>query len=102
MHMHYCGHDIQIQSVIIVREEGDAPCDSDRHAVAWETLYVPSTPNGADPDQAPTEIAPSTPAFVEGETPSIPETPHYHPDRETFLQKNQQCELLRALKQRSG
>ena len=81
MRMHYCGHDIQLQSVITVSEEGEAPQDPDRHAVAWETLYVPSTPDGADPNQAPTEVAPSNPDLVEGETPSIPETPHYHPDQ---------------------
>ena len=56
-----------------------APRDPDRHAVAWETLYVPSTPDAAGPNQAPTEAAPSNPDLVEGETPSIPETPHYHP-----------------------
>ena len=81
VHMHYCGQDIQLQSVITVSDEGDVPGDSDRHAIAWETLYVPSTPDGADPNQAPTEVAPSTPVIEEGETPSIPETPHYHPDQ---------------------
>ena len=79
--MHYCGHDIQLQSVITVSELGDAPRDSDRHAMAWEALYVPSTPDGADPNQAPTEVAPSTPDIEQGETLSIPETPHYHPDQ---------------------
>ena len=49
MRMHYCGCDIQLQSVITVSEEGEAPCDSDRHALAWEALYVPSTPDGMDP-----------------------------------------------------
>ena len=66
MRVHYCGHDIQLQSVITVSEEGEAPQDPDRHAVAWETLYVPSTPDGADPNQAPTEVAPSNPDLVEG------------------------------------
>ena len=33
-----------------------------------------------DPNQAPTEVAPSTHDAVEGETPSILETPHFHPD----------------------
>ena len=45
------------------------------------TLYVPSTHDRADPNKAPTEVAPSIPDLVEGETPSIPETPHYHPDQ---------------------
>ena len=79
--MHYCGHDIQLQSVIIVSEEGEVPCDSDRHASAWEALYVPSTPDGGDPNQAPTEVAPSIHDIEEGATPSIPETPHYNPDQ---------------------
>ena len=74
MRMHYCGCDIQLQSVIIVSEEGEVPCDSDRHAIAWEALYVPSIPDGEDPNQAPTEVAPSTHDLEEGETPSIPDT----------------------------
>ena len=79
--MHYCGCDIQLQSVITVSEEGEDPCDSDRHTLAWEALYVPSTPDRVDPNQAPTEIAPSIPDAEQGETPSIPETPHYSPDQ---------------------
>ena len=81
MHMHYCGRDIQLQSVITVSEEDEVPNELDRRAVAWETFYVPSTPDGEDLNQAPTEVAPSTPAVVEGETPSVPETPHYQPDQ---------------------
>ena len=68
--MHYCGCDVQLQSVITVSEEGEAPRDSDRHALAWEALYVPSTRDGADPNQAPTEAAPSIPDVEQGETPS--------------------------------
>ena len=49
--------------------------------MTWETLYVPSTHDRVDPNKAPTEVAPSTPDLVEGETPSIPETPHYQPDQ---------------------
>ena len=79
--MHYCGCDIQLHSVITVSEEGDVPCESDRHAIAWEALYVPSTPDGADPNQAPTEVAPSTHGIEQGETPSVPETPHCNPDQ---------------------
>ena len=49
------------------------------HALAWEALYVPSTADGMDPNQAPTQIAPSIPDVEQGETPSIPETPHHDP-----------------------
>ena len=79
MQIHYCGCDIQLQSVITVSEEGETPCDYDEHTLAWEALYVPSTPDGMDPNKAPTEIAPSIPDVEQGETPSIPETPHYDP-----------------------
>ena len=75
----HCGCDIQLQSVITVSEEGEVPCDSDRHALAWEALYVPSTSGGMDPNQAPTEVAPSILDVEQRETPSIPETPHYDP-----------------------
>ena len=37
-------------------------------------------PTIADPNEAPTELAPSTPVVEEGETPSIPETPHLQPE----------------------
>ena len=38
-------------------------------------------PSVADPNQAPTERAPSTPLAEEGETPSMPETPRLEPDQ---------------------
>ena len=79
--MHYCGCDIQIHSVIDVSDESEDPCVSDRHATAWEALYVPSVPTREDPNQAPTEVAPSTRDVEEGETPSVPETPHFKPDQ---------------------
>ena len=81
MHVHYCGCDIKLQSVITVSEEGHDPHETDRRALAWEALYVPSTPDGMDPNQAPTEIAPSTHGDVQGEVPSVPETPHCLPDQ---------------------
>ena len=34
-----------------------------------------------DPNQAPTEVAPSIPTPLEGEVPSISETPHFQPDQ---------------------
>ena len=79
--MQYCGCDIQIQSVVAVSDESEVPVISDEHASAWESLYVPLLPSVADPNQAPTELAPSTPPAEEGETPSIPETPHLEPDQ---------------------
>ena len=79
--MHYCGCDIQLQSVITVSEEGDVPREPDRHAIAWEALYVPSTPDGMDPIQAPTEVAPSTHDIEQEQTPSVPETPLGNPDQ---------------------
>ena len=64
--MHYFGYDIQIHSVIDVSDESDDPCDSDKHATAWEALYVPSVSTREDPSQAPTEVAPSTRDVEEG------------------------------------
>ena len=79
--MHYCGCDIQIHSVIDVSDASDVPGISDEHASAWEALYIPSVHTQEDPNQALTEIAPSTRSAKEGETPSIPETPHFEPDQ---------------------
>ena len=59
--MHYCGCDIQIQSVVDVSDDDEVP-------------------SVADPNEAPTEVAPSIPAMEEGETHSIPETPHVEPE----------------------
>ena len=56
------------------------PTISEEHATAWEALYVPSVHTREDPNQAPTEVAPSTDVPQEGEAPSIPETPHFNPD----------------------
>ena len=79
--MHYCGCDIQIQSVVAVSDESEVPVISDEHASAWEALYVPRAPSLAVPNQAPTEVAPSTPRAHEVEEPSVPETPKLVPDQ---------------------
>ena len=79
--MHYCGCDIQTQSVVAVSDESEVPVISDELASAWELLYVPLVPSVADPNQAPTERAPSTPHLEEEEALSIPETPHLEPDQ---------------------
>ena len=62
-------------------DDGETPVIADEHATAWEALYVPSIHSREDPHQAPTEVAPSTHDAVEGETPSVPETPRVHPDQ---------------------
>ena len=79
--MHYCGCDIQLHSVVAVSDESEVPVISDEHASAWEALYVPLMPSQADPNHAPTEVAPSTPSAQEGEAPSGPDTPHFEPDQ---------------------
>ena len=66
--MHYCGCDIQLQSVITVSEGGETPSEPDEHALAWQALYVPSTPDERDPNQAPIEVAPSIPDAEQGDT----------------------------------
>ena len=78
--MHYCGCDIQLQSVITVSDEGETPRDPDRHVVAWETRYVPSVFDREILLKLRQKL-PHLPDLEEGETPSIPETPCYHPDQ---------------------
>ena len=77
--MHYCGCDIQVQSVVAVSDDEEVPVISD--SSEWASLYRPLVPSAVDPSEAPTEVAPSTPLAAEGETPSIPETPHLEPDQ---------------------
>ena len=54
-------------------DEEEVPVISD--SSEWASLYRPLLPSLADPKEAPTELAPSTPLAEEGETPSVPETP---------------------------
>ena len=77
--MHYCGCDITLHSVVAVSDDDEVPVISD--SSSWVSLYRPIVPTIADPNEAPTEVAPSTPALEEGETPSIPETPCLEPDQ---------------------
>ena len=77
--MHYCGCDITLHSVVAVSDDDEIPVISD--SSSWVSLYRPTVPPIADPNEAPTEVAPSTPALVEGETPSTPETPRLEPDQ---------------------
>ena len=81
MRVNYCGCDIQIQSVVEISEGNTIHVVSDEHDPAWETLFVPSVPSQRDPNRAPTEVAPSTLVPQGEETPSIPETPHFDPDK---------------------
>ena len=82
--MHYCGCDIQLQSVIAVSDEGELPREPDEHALAWEALYVPSASDERDPNKAPTEVASSSPEEEQGELHSIPETPSSDRSRRRF------------------
>ena len=51
-----------------------------QHGKSFVFLPFPQV-SREDPKQAPTEVAPSTPARQEGEAPSIPDTPHFEPDQ---------------------
>ena len=62
VHIHYCGCDINTQSVVEISEGSDIHVVADEHATAWEELYLSSVPSRGDPNRAPTEVAPSTPA----------------------------------------
>ena len=53
--MHYCGCDIQIQSVVDVRDEDEVLVISD--SSSWASLYRPVPPSVVDPNEAPTEVA---------------------------------------------
>ena len=76
--MHYCGCDIVLHSVVTVSDDDEVPVISD--SSSWASLYRPAEPTLADPNKAPTELAPSTLAVEEGETPSVPETPRLEPE----------------------
>ena len=77
--MHYCGCDIQLHSVVAVTDDDEVPVISDPSS--WASLYRPQAPTIADPNEAPTEVAPSIPALEEGETHSIPEAPCLEPEK---------------------
>ena len=77
--MRYCGCNIVLHSVVAVSDEDEVPLISD--SSDWASLFRPEEPAIVDPNQAPTEAAPSTPALEEGETPSLPVTPHLEPDQ---------------------
>ena len=57
------------QTVVAVSDDDEVPVTSD--ASSWASLYRPLLPSAVDPNEAPTEVAPSTPVVEEGETPSI-------------------------------
>ena len=75
--MRYCGCDISLHSVVAVSDDDEVPVISD--SSSWASLYRPLEPTLADPNKAPTELAPSTPVVEEGE-PSVPETPRLQPE----------------------
>ena len=57
---HYCGCDIQIRSVVAVSDDDEVPVISD--SSSWASLYRPHATNSVvDPNEAPTEVAPSIP-----------------------------------------
>ena len=68
-----------LHSVVTVCDADEVPFISDPSS--WASLYRPQEPTIADPNEAPTEVAPSTPALGEGETHSIPESPCLEPEK---------------------
>ena len=64
--------------MVAVSDDDEVPVISD--SSSWASLYRPLEPTLADPNKAPTELAPSTPVVEEGETPSVPETPRLKPE----------------------
>ena len=56
--MHYCGCNIVLHSVVEISDEDEVPLISD--SSSWASLYRPVEPAMGDPNQAPTEVAPST------------------------------------------
>ena len=58
--MRYCGCNIVLHSVVAVSDEDEVPLISD--SSDWASLFRPEEPAIIDPNQAPTEAAPSTPA----------------------------------------
>ena len=82
MHLHYCGCDVQIQSVVAVSDEDEAVIVPE--STAWVSLYRPMELPPQHPNEAPTELAPSTPLAKEGEIHSIPETPKLAHDQGAY------------------
>ena len=64
--------------MVDVSDADEVPVISD--SSSWASLYRPVRPTLADPNKASTEAAPSTHVVEEGETPSVPETPHLIPE----------------------
>ena len=64
--MQYCGCDIQIQSVVAVSDDDEVPVISD--SSSWASLYRPMPLSVVDPNEAPTEVAPSIPAMKREDT----------------------------------
>ena len=59
--VHYCGCDMQLHSVVTVSDDDEVPFISDPSS--WASLYRPQEPTIVDPNEAPTEVAPSNPCF---------------------------------------
>ena len=85
--MYYCGCHIVLHSVVAISDEDEVPLISD--SSSWASLYRPVEPAIVDPNQAPTEVAPPTPALEEGETPSLPVTPRLEPEQGALPPRNE-------------
>ena len=55
--MYYCGCNVVLHSVVAISDEDEVPLISD--SSSWASLYRPVEPAIVDPNQAPTEVAPS-------------------------------------------
>ena len=81
MQVNYCGCDIRVDSAAETSDESSFHVVSYASDTAWEALFAPSSSSHRDPNRAPTVVAPSTPVPQDEETPSVPETPRFDPEK---------------------
>ena len=72
---------MQVHSAVEISDESSVHVVSDDSETAWKALFVPSASSHRDPNRAPTVVAPSMPVPQGEETPSVPETPRFDPDK---------------------
>ena len=84
--------------VVAVSNDDEVPVIS--NPSSWASLYRPQEPTIADPNEAPTEVAPSIPALDEGETHSIPETPRLEPEKGALPPEDEAVGIARRIEGR--
>ena len=66
-----------------ISDESRVRVVSDDSKTAWEALFVPSESSHRDPkkNEHPQWLLPLHPSHIDEETPSVPETPRFNPEK---------------------